>query len=422
MTSLMPRTSQKAIDTVQNAIDFSTRARTVLGELQSAMATLIESIPASGTIRRATDLQRVLGIHSKLAWQAHRIATPAHELENGRAVPGAMAMARFLAAATARGVPQSQADEVHRAFIRFEELVRVHAGNRSAFDSMIGGISSDGSAQLDLMHRRAAFRAYAHFVGARAKAMLSCSVLQPSQTQPDRFDLLALRGLIGLSTQRREASWEFVSLKITHEDGSLLKHGVTEALDPSGATDGISLFREFCSEPLPPLRFVPREEGRMSVLVDGDLIDNQSMVTLIAGFLMRESDPRYRTAKDSHMISASAVRTPSEVFIHDVLIRKDVFERASPTVNIYHTLGGGPFKNTRPEHDRLAMRESVVYVGRGSDALQTEEIPRYSEMVRAAMSRVGWDPSQFDVYRCRMEFPVVPSSVQIAFALPEAPG
>lgn len=429
MISLMPRVSTKrAVVPKQIPGGFEQHATKVLTSLQSEMAALIRSIPAAGRLERATDLQRVLGIHSKMAWQTFRVATAENAIEEGRAVPGPQAMGRFLEAAAKRGVPAEQIAAVKEAFERFEELVRVHAGNRLAFDSMIGGLASDGADQLDMVHKRAAFRAYAHFLGARARAMLGCTVYQPSAKTPDLLEWVNLKGLFGLSTQRRDGAWELSSLKGEDEIRALNEkdRGLTgQERDPVGTTkslEGIALFKEFCSSPLPPLKAVSREAGRVSVLVDGQLIDNAAAIDLVLGPMKHAGVPRFRSkdgGEDSVLLTSIAVRTPSEVLIHDVLVHKDVFGPATPRVEVYHTLAGGPFARFQPEHDRLTVRESVMLIGRGAEAVACPEIPRYPQMLKAAMAKVGWNPSVFDVYRCRVEYPVVPSTVRVVFDLPE---
>ena len=63
----------------------------------------------------------------------------------------------------------------------------------------------------------------------------------------------------------------------------------------------------------------------------------------------------------------------------------------------------------------------VSYLGKGPSVLHTPDVPRYAQMGRYVFERVGWDGDRFDVYRCRVEYPVMPSSVAMCFDLPEAP-
>jgi hypothetical protein len=65
--------------------------------------------------------------------------------------------------------------------------------------------------------------------------------------------------------------------------------------------------------------------------------------------------------------------------------------------------------------------ESVTYLGKGPSVLYTADVPRYPELANYAFERLGWDGERFDVYRCRVEYPVLPSTVAMVFDLPEAP-
>ena len=53
--------------------------------------------------------------------------------------------------------------------------------------------------------------------------------------------------------------------------------------------------------------------------------------------------------------------------------------------------------------------------------LHTADVPRYPKIAGYVFDRLGWDGSRFDVYRCRVQYPIVPSSVMLQFELPEKP-
>jgi hypothetical protein len=399
--------------------DFEEQVPAVLGRLRDAMAGVISSIPVAGRIKRASDLQRVLGIGSTLAWQVFRVATADNPLEEGRGVPGPMAMERFLDAATKRGVPAVSVAQVRGALAAFQDLVRVHAGSRATFDSMVGGLSVNGAEELDLLHKRAAFRANSHFLGARARASLACMACQPSLTDPNMLDSLSLIGLAGLSTQRRSASWGLASVRHTDDDGTPYEVEGIEPLDPAGTRHGIAFFRDFCSEPLPPFKVLRKRDGSYNVRLDGELIDQQSALTLILGFVSRSMSVRYRAPDDQFLGAAHAMRIPSEVLINDILVRDDLSFNGAPAAELFHGFDCDPNWEPFREHDRLAMHQSVTYLGRGPEVLETNEVPRYPEMMREAMRRAGWDPSRFAVYRCRVEYPIVPSLTWFRFDLAE---
>jgi hypothetical protein len=49
-------------------------------------------------------------------------------------------------------------------------------------------------------------------------------------------------------------------------------------------------------------------------------------------------------------------------------------------------------------------------------------MPHYVEMVEDVAERLGIDPEPLRVYRCRVEYPFMPSSVVMCFDAPEKPG
>jgi hypothetical protein len=58
-------------------------------------------------------------------------------------------------------------------------------------------------------------------------------------------------------------------------------------------------------------------------------------------------------------------------------------------------------------------------LGQGTSVLPTPDVPRYVEMADYVAERVRWDLDQFEVYRCRVEYPVMHSAVVIRFDLPK---
>jgi hypothetical protein len=85
---------------------------------------------------------------------------------------------------------------------------------------------------------------------------------------------------------------------------------------------------------------------------------------------------------------------------------------------IFRTYAGhstaNPFAIDRDE-DKLALRETAIYLGRGVDVLDTEHVPRYPEMVGHVMDRLQWKDTEFHAYRCLVHYPVIPSSVRVSF-------
>src|SRR5204863_203476 len=55
--------------------------------------------------------------------------------------------------------------------------------------------------------------------------------------------------------------------------------------------------------------------------------------------------------------------------------------------------------------DLLPQRESAIYLGRQLGSPTIDVAPRHHEAVRLVLNRLGLFGRQFDVYRCRVEYP-----------------
>lgn len=404
---------------------FEGEAAGVMQRLRETMSAVIESIPASGTgeIRRAADLQRALGIRNSLAWQVYRLAHAPDPLIEASSVPGRAAMKSFLEAASSRGVERRQVQAASAAMKEFHELVETHAGDRRTFDSMVSGLTAAGSQQVDFTSKRAAFRANSHIWGVQAKTRLACYLYHPAADAPDRIDAAGIRGLHRLRRLRRNAPWVVSRFGASDNDGVTRRTVVCEPLDPMGkAGHGVALLRDFCSRPLPTFRTVSAALGVTSVEIEGESVGNMSAVTCFIGDVARAVLGRYQDENNRYQASQALIRTPCETLIQDVLVYDGTFGEISPQVMVYGDHRSGDAVSGDRACDLLALRETVDYLGRGPSVLRTPALPRYPEMVQYALDRLGWDGRRFDVYRCRVEYPVMPSSVVVRFDLPKPPG
>jgi len=400
---------------------FEHEAATVLRRLRAMLSALIGAIP-SARINKAADLQRALDIPNTLAWQVFKLAQSEDPLADGSNVPGSAAMKRFFDAAEARGVRADIIEAGLDAMRAFQMLVKAHAGTRSAFDSMISTLDGNGSDQVNLQHKRAAYKANSHIWGVQAQTQLSCFMFQPSARQTDQLDFVALRGLLGLRRLRRDASWVVSHVRVADDDGQVRRPLNRSPIDPvETGSPGVSLLREFCSRPLPKFRSVMTESGFMNVELEPTSIGSRSAITCLIGDMYWDAFARYQDEHNQTHRAQTMVRTPCEALIHDVLVYEGTFGSAMPKLLVY-----GDHRNVDPALpgracDLLATSESVVYLGKGASVLHTPNVPRYAEMAQYALDRAGWDGGKFDVFRCRVEFPVMPSSVVMQFDLPEKP-
>ena len=384
------------------------------------MARVIDSVP--GRVGKPVDLQRSLKIDLKLCWKAFKVARASGPLAAGTHVPGTASMKTFLRAAQRRGVPGPIIDEVANAEAEFRRMISTHAGDRATFDSMASALArGEDRGQIDLQHRRAAFRANGHIWGVQAGTRFRCDLLQPAE-DPNKLDFASFEGYVNLRQLRREAP---IVLSVTHSgDDQGGTHQIPwEPIDPEGTTpQGKALIREFCSQPLPQLSTVNLGGGFVQTEMVSNGVGNQAAITCIDGWLGRGFLSRYRDEQNRVAEHGVRIHIPCEVLVLDVLVKEGTFGPMTPVAVAYGDLLNMLPGRRRPHaRDRLPFDDPVVYLGTGPAVLHTPEVPRYPEIAQYVFDRLDWNGAHFDVFRCTVAYPAMPSTVWIRYDLPDPP-
>lgn len=400
-----------------NENGFETQARTVVERLQLAIRALIEGTP--GVTRRPTDLSRTLGIDSKMAWRVHRMAHADDPFTEIAHLPRPAAMERFLEAAARRGAPEKRTIAVRLAVMQYEDLVNHHAGGRAEFVSMVSSLAESGSEHVELGHRRAMFKGQSHFLGVQSKGHLGCFIYHPSANDPERMDCAVIRGKLGVRRLRRNASWVLSRTKAIDEDSVVRQPVVREPIDPAVEAEcGVSLMKDYCTLPLPKVERVPAEMGLTDLVVTGEDVGNASTMTCIAGEVFRRAFGRYQDEHNRVQFSQTLVRIPGEVILQDVYVHESLDWSQEAELRVYTDHRGVDPALPGRECDLVTTQEEVVYLGQGLSVVDSEDVDRYTDMMRESFDRLQWNPDEFHVYRFRMEYPLMPSSVIVQFELP----
>ena len=402
---------------------FDEQAVAVLGRLRAALAAVIGAIP--GNITRATDLQRVAKIDMNLSWRLFKVARATDPLSAGPHVPGPAYVRTFLKAAARVGVRNELLEAVESSVGEFGRLVKQHAGDRHTFNSMISALVSNNDAgQFNLQQRRTAFRANCHLWGVQATTRVRCAFLNVG-ADPTRVTLASLDGYIELRQLRRSAPLIVTSAQVTSGDDQAALPVRSQPIGPEGAVEqGIALLPQFCSQPPPRLREVRIAGGNLCAELVSPGVGNDGAITCFTGWWAEGVAPRYRSKGNERANLLNLVRVPCEAIMVCVLVRQGLFADAEPTFAVYadHRTEAAYPDRTHPLEELLLPEERLINAGRGAKSLCTPDVPRLEEMVQYAFERLGWNGEQFDAYRCRIAYPVMPSTVEISIELPEPPG
>jgi hypothetical protein len=418
----MPATTPESPETpeVREAAPVFARAATaVLEKLRRALTALVTATP--GEIRTAADFHRAMGVDARLGWQVYRIAHADNDLACGLDVPSGVSMRKLFKAALKQRVPETIVKRAAHAFEDFETLVQEHAGDREAFISMVSGLTGDEESQIDFQHRRAAFAANSHIVGVQARTRLGCLIVTPSATGSFLANIASIMGFIDLRWLRAADVPVVLSSERCNEDtkdhGGQLRRFIP--LDPDAHKRfGGSLLADYCSRPLAQIETIQEFDGSINTVLRSREVGNASSRTYLVGTMSATPVGVDRQAEVGNK-SGVIVRIPCQTLVHDVLIHESYVVR-EPTARAYsdHDGGTATFKNAPVP---LLQKTTVSYLGNGADALHTRDVPRYAEMVEEVAKRVGFNLEPLRVYRCRVEYPFMPSSVVLHFEAPEKP-
>lgn len=399
----------------QPADSFESDSQRVLGACRRAFSLVLDALP--GSTRTASDLHRTLGVDMKLAWQVYKFART-ESIVGAVHMPGRPNVRKVVSAAKRLGVDSALLSDLTGATDEFDRLVDTHAGDRSTFESMVSTQGTEDGDGLNLRQKRAAFRANRHLRGAQATAQLKSLILRPS-ANPDFLDLVAIQGYTGLRRVRHDVSLVVSRVRIADDDRAV-RASHWEPLGSTPARGETSLLGAFCSPNLPPFRAARNAADFVLGELVGNGVGNMAAVTCVDGYLSRGSVPRYRDASNRYGAMLTWVPIPCETLVVDLVVQEDALGSITPIVGCFSTaLVENQLHDAMDSCDRLPLNESVVLLGKGLPAMASPDLPRHAEMYGAVFEKLGWASEAFSVYRCRIAFPLMLSSVLVRFDLPE---
>jgi hypothetical protein len=392
---------------------FSVEAAKVLRQLRSSIIGMFESMP--GGVRKSRDVQKLLGVDARLSWQIFKLAGPGEAMSLAPHVPSPAGMRRLIEAARDHGIPKQRLEQVKTAFDDFEQLVAIHAGDRTSFHSMARGLTDDDdSAQTDMQHRKAIFQGHSHYYGLQLETYLFSVMLKPGST-PNVFDQMSLRAKLGLRRLRPDADVIVDTVRVDSGDDRSRSREVM--LDPQAAErHHAAILPQFCSQPLPQLQSIVREDGtRYSQLV-GDAVGRLGAVEMVFGQVWRDTTLDRGTRPNQHTFDIDVgITAPTALIAIDFLLHRPSFPHVEADFAVFSEARYMAIQNRGQL--KLPFRERVASLGSAPDAAVLREMPRYAELLEFACGKSACNISEFDVYRVRVEYPLLDTVLKLKFNL-----
>jgi hypothetical protein len=366
-----------------------------MSDLHQALTELVAGLP--GPVHRAVDLERALGLDKKLAWQVFRLARSTHPLAEVRNIPARSSIRRLLQAARRRRAPKAVIDRLDVAFAKFDRFMLMHAPDREGLVSMLSGLGGASDDQFKLKVRKSLFRSAAHFWGIHARMLIRTSIFHGKPGPGYVEDSALIQATVGLERLRANQPADFLMMMRTK----------TDPIIPGGPASvpvrhPPELLREFCTGPLP--QFSPHPEGSRQGESKLRLPPGRTGAATLYSMQLHEC---ISNTLQTDYYGRTFVTVPTEALVWEMLMPVGWTNPATVRGAMYGCREHPEQSFNERADDRTPQQESVEYLGTLDAAPPMDGSPRHAEAVRHALGRLGWLDTRYDVYRCRVQYPVL---------------
>jgi hypothetical protein len=398
-------------------------ASRALGAVCESMAGLLETLPEP--VARAVDLARMLKVHPPLAWQAFKMAGTTEPLAAVKYLPTSNQLSRLVHAAEDVGANPELVERTRQAIRQLDDFMAAHARDRREFESLLGSLSRElggaeggaaggGASQIDLRHRRSLFRSNAHVWGIQARAGYAAMIIR--EDVHGAGTTVMMGGYVGLHVLRADVPMTCA-----------VRTGVRSPSETdSGGPSPAPLAAMGVTRLIPPLPPVPGAASSMGLdravrLTSSGLEDGESVSMIrfpgigrraAVSFFLEQGyeSARSGAAQKGHSLTSQS-RVPSETLLLDLLVPAAAggggVEFGNPRVTTYGRRQGVDKVWERRAIDILPASEQATTSRGVTDVPISPDIPRLPEVIRWVLKDRGWYGERFDVFRCRVEYPIL---------------
>lgn len=388
---------------------FISRAKEVLFELRSSTIGVINSLP--GKPGTGTELRRTVRIDKTLAWKLISFIEQEDVFLASKYLPGKSSFDTFLKRSRKSNADQAMTERASEAYMGYLDLIEKFAGDRSSLDIILQGASDHGREKIYRDQKKECYLAQRFLYG------VSCATSFMFQVVPEiRDGITTIIGVKGFTDLQR--FWENpVSLYGLPELGRTNGSGrnAIEAFVPEirrSRDKFIPYYPEYCSCRMP-------QPSDRKIVVDDVFPDEYTkqdeQIDLVTAQVVTSSGVVSEEEKEggNYFLSGVSSVFPTEVLIVDVFIHRNS-RTVDPQVMVYNDLSivgrDQPLSNRSPS-ERLTFDERILHLGRGIFCSQLRDISWYTDMVSDVFHRIGENDEEYDLFRVRIEYPILPSSV-----------
>jgi hypothetical protein len=407
-------TTQPLVGSRARASDFNSDVAAGIETVRRRLGAVVESV--CGGAPRAQDITDGFGIDRKLGWQIWNVCYSDDPLTAIRHLPNPRTLKVWNEAARGKGVSEEHLRRLDRAIESFHGATKSYAHDREMLEMLVEANAQTPDEATAVRWRKQAFNGNAFTWGVRARCMLACAIVFPAAERDGYWSMVRIQALLGLLRTRTNVRWPFAQLLIRNAEGQKYQYDRVPLVEsPAVRETGVPLVEEFCSKPVPDVRRKPGNMGMVEDELQPGEVGHSGAADIITGEILRAVAPAWTDQAGETVSFGTGVRTPSELFVSDLIVHRELFPGAKRELCVFGEL---MTQLSRDERDRVPVPEKVQELGNAADGIGTADVPRYDELLQLAAARAGLNLDEFDAFRVRMRYPPLPVSVLIRHEMP----
>jgi hypothetical protein len=372
--------------------------------IRGAMTQLLSAVDADPS--RPQDISRRFKINKNLAWKVSRmilVPEPHQMIPN---IPGHTGIETVLSAFEVKGAPDSVLNAARNAFEDFDEVVRIHLGDRSTLQlALTSGTPEKVSPEHLHATRKMAYQGNSAIWGVQARLRFASFFIAPNADDPSMIDTASVGGLMDVRRLRSNTGiplfWRFSY----NDDGTVRDGPRPQPIDAAcPESDELMLMSDFSTVPTPEFQ-ENRLGGVTQYMLRPGPVGNRGLQSWVFGEYVRGFASKYRDEQNEFGEHALPVSVPTEWLMCDLQVHKDFAFAFEPKVYAHAFFSGDSTKVTESELTQLPLSETVQSIGSNPPVVATPLLMEYPKIVDCVYERLGWVGKDFVGYRFLMKYP-----------------
>ncbi len=373
--------------------------------LRSALGALIAEFPQRA--RSMGGMARWLGVSKASAQRLVEALTPTHDPTDAlRRLPGTAALTAIVTAAERRGVDPAHITRARAAIDQYAVLVRTHARSQRAFNQLLSVGVGQAAPRLPTRAERRALHAAAVAVSGESLGVKSViAFVDPSPSSPNNLRVRSLVSL--LEARRRTFARPLVASLIAGWWSNVRTERASTRTDVGAPA--AEVVEPLCTAPVRPVPVVSAD-AHTALLIDfPDTPDAEGWLGPldVAMWFAHDRVNHPLTDPRARLSAAARIHQPTRLLVHDIFLHRSLADHLRPRVSAVSMVA--------LPGDLPGVETDALWFERFPDATDIQRLPpglapcpgcqRHLKLTQHAVERAGINTDDFEVFRCRVEFP-----------------